>query len=78
MLFLSRRNIRQKNMETVETLKLEIKKLSSQAIQTKMDLHDLSEELPTGWERIMETAEKTFLTYQKLAEARQKLAAFVG
>jgi hypothetical protein len=62
-------------METPETLKLEIKRLSSHAIQTKLDLHDLSEELPTGWERIMETAEKTFLTYQKLAEVRKKLAA---
>jgi len=65
-------------METAETLKLEIKKLSSQAIQTKLDLHDLSEELPTGWERILEVAEKTFVTYQKLAEARKKLAALGG
>jgi hypothetical protein len=65
-------------VETVETLKLEIKKLSSQAIQTKMDLHDLAEELPTGWERIREVAEKTFATYQKLAEARKKLAALGG
>jgi hypothetical protein len=65
-------------METVETLKAEIKKLSLQAIQTKMDLHDLSEELPAGWERILEVAEKTFVTYQKLAEARKKLAALGG
>jgi len=65
-------------METVETLKLEIKKLSSQAIQAKMDLHDLSEELPTGWERIHEVAGKTLVTYQKLAEARKKLAALGG
>jgi len=55
-----------------------IKKLSSQAIQCKLDLHDLSEELPTGWERILEVAEKTYLTYQKLAEARRKLAALGG
>ena len=65
-------------METSETLKLEIKKLSSQAVQAKMDLHDLSEELPTGWERILEVAEKTSLTSQKLAEARRKLAALSG
>ncbi len=65
-------------VETVETLKLEIKKLSSQAIQTKMDLHDLSEELPTGWERIREVAEKTFGTHQQLAETRKKLAALGG
>ena len=41
-------------METIETLKAEIKKLSSQAVQAKMDLHDLSEELPANWERIPE------------------------
>ena len=65
-------------METIETVKAEIKKLSSQAIQSKMDLHDLSEELPTGWERIREVAEKTFGIYQQLAEARKKLAALGG
>jgi len=43
-----------------------------------MDLHDLSEELPTGWERIPEVAEKTFVTCQKLADARKKLAALGG
>ena len=64
-------------METIDTLKAEIKKLSSQAVQTKLDLHDLSEELPTGWERIREVAEKTYVTYQKLAEARRKLAELV-
>jgi hypothetical protein len=62
-------------METIETVKAEIKKLSNQAVQAKMDLHDLSEELPTNWERIPEQAQKTFAIYQKLAEARQKLAA---
>ena len=62
-------------METVETLKSEIKKLSSQAVQAKMDLHDLSEELPTNWERIPEMAQKTFQIYEKLITAKQKLAA---
>ena len=65
-------------METVDTLKAEIKRLSSQAIQTKMDLHDLSEELPTGWERIPEVAKKTFQTFEKLVAAKQKLAALGG
>ena len=40
-------------METVESLKAEIKKLSSQAVQTKMDLHDLAEELPANWETVI-------------------------
>ena len=61
-------------MEDIDTLKAEIKKLNSQATQLKMDLHDLSEELPIGWERIPEIAEKTFQAYQKLTEARNKLA----
>jgi hypothetical protein len=80
LLFNARRDAapNRKIMETVETLKLEIKKLSSQAIQTKMDLHDLSEELPTGWERIPEVAQKTFQTYEKLIAAKQKLATLGG
>jgi hypothetical protein len=65
-------------METIETLKLEIKRLSSQAVQAKMDLHDLSEELPTNWERIPEMAQKTFQIYEKLVAARQRLAALGG
>ncbi len=61
-------------MADIDTLKAEIKKLNAQATQLKMDLHDLSEELPIGWERIPEVAEKTFLAYQKLTVTRQKLA----
>ena len=65
-------------IETIETLKAEIKKLSSQAVQAKMDLHDLSEELPTNWERIPEVAQKTFQIYEKLIAAKQRLAALGG
>ena len=65
-------------METIESLKAEIKKLSSQAVQAKLDLHDLSEDLPTGWERIPTVAEKTYVIYQKLAEARSKLTVLGG
>lgn len=65
-------------METVETLKAEIKKFSSQAVQAKMDLHNLSEELPTNWERIPEVAQKTFQIYKKIIAAWQRLAALGG
>jgi len=61
-------------METIETLKAEIKKLSLQAVQAKMDLHDLSEELPANWERIPEVAQKTFQVYERLIAAQQKHA----
>ena len=35
-------------MEDVEALKAQIKKLNAQATNLKMNLHDLSEDLPTG------------------------------
>jgi hypothetical protein len=65
-------------MEEIDTLKAEIRKLNAQATQLKMDLHDLSEELPIGWERITEVAAKTHQAYEKLAAARYKLAASGG
>jgi hypothetical protein len=75
---LNKTNIAQTIMETVETVKSEIKKLRSQAVQAKLDLHDLSEELPMNWERIPEVAGKTFQTYEKLIAAKQRLAALGG
>ena len=59
-------------MSDVETLKAEIKKLSAKAIQAKMNLHDLSEELPIGWETIMAVAQKA---HDAFAELEQKRAA---
>ena len=43
-------------MAHIDELKLQIRKLNAKATQAKMDLHDLSEELPTNWERIPEVA----------------------
>ena len=43
-------------MADIDTLKAEVKKLNAKATQAKMDLHDLSEELPTNWEKILEVA----------------------
>ncbi|HET6718462.1 MAG TPA: CCE_0567 family metalloprotein [Rhodocyclaceae bacterium] len=58
-----------------EELKALVKKLNAQATQAKMDLHDLSEELPLGWEKIPEQAQKTYEAYARLTEARKQLAA---
>ena len=58
-----------------DELKALVKKLSAQATQAKMDLHDLSEELPLGWESIPTQAQKTYEAYARLSEARQQLAA---
>lgn len=65
-------------MEDIDTLKAQVKKLNQQATALKMDLHDLSEDLPTGWERIMEVAQKTYDVHASLTEARKVLAAAGG
>ncbi len=61
-------------MSDVETLKAELKKLNARATQAKMDLHDLSEELPTNWERIPDVAKLAFDAHVALVAARKKLA----
>jgi hypothetical protein len=59
----------------VDALKAELKKLNARATQAKMDLHDLSEELPTHWQKILEVAQAAFDAHRALAEARARLAA---
>jgi len=65
-------------MEDVEALKAQIKKLNAQATNLKMNLHDLAEDLPTGWEKIPEVAAQAFQAYKSLTEARSRLAASGG
>jgi len=62
-------------MADVETLKAEVKKLNAKATQAKMDLHDLSEELPINWEKILDVAQGAHAAYAALTEARKQLAA---
>jgi hypothetical protein len=60
-------------MSDVEELKAKIKKLSARAINQKMNLHDLSEDLPTNWTSIMAVAQETYDAFQELEEARKTL-----
>jgi hypothetical protein len=60
-------------MSDVETLKAEIKKLSAKATQAKMDLHDLSEELPISWETIMAVAQRAHDAFSELEKKRAAL-----
>lgn len=53
-----------------EDLKAELKKLSAKATQAKMDLHDLSEELPVNWRSIMEVAKRAYDAYEQLETLR--------
>ncbi len=64
--------------EDIEQLKAQIKKLNAQATNLKMNLHDLAEDLPTGWEKIPEVAAQAFEAYRNLTEARSRLAANGG
>jgi len=59
----------------VDVLKAEIKKLSAKAMQAKMDLHDLSEELPINWPTIMDVARRTHDAFSELERKRAKLKA---
>jgi hypothetical protein len=58
-----------------ETLKAGVKRLSSQAVQAKMNLHDLAEELPIGYEEILSVAQRAYDTYRELESKRAQLRA---
>ena len=60
-------------MADIDTLKAEVKKLNAKATQAKMDLHDLSEELPINWQTIMTVAQETQDAYAALDAARKTL-----
>lgn len=62
-------------MADLDALKAQVKKLNQQATALKMDLHDLSEDLPTGWEKIPELASRAYEAHAALSEARKALAA---
>jgi hypothetical protein len=62
-------------MNDADVLKAELKRLNARATQAKMDLHDLSEELPVNWQKILEVAQAAHDAHAALAAARVRLAA---
>jgi hypothetical protein len=62
-------------MSDAEALKAEVKKLSAKAMQAKMDLHDLSEELPVNWGTIMAVAQRAHEAFALLDQKRAALKA---
>ncbi len=60
--------------ESLQELKARARKLSARAMQCKMELHDLSEELPVNWERILDVAQRTHDAFSALQEARTRIA----
>jgi hypothetical protein len=61
------------HMAETDTLKAEIRKLSAQAMQAKMDLHDLSEELPINWPQIPAVAQRAVEAFKLLESKREEL-----
>lgn len=62
-------------MSDTAALKSEIKKLSAQAMQAKMDLHDLAEELPINWPQILSVAQRAYDSFKLLESKREELKA---
>jgi hypothetical protein len=56
-----------------EALRAELKKLSARAMALKMDLHDLSEELPQRWQAIPDVARRTHEAFAELEAKREAL-----
>jgi hypothetical protein len=59
----------------LDTLKAELKKLSAKAMQLKMDLHDLSEELPQNWQLIPVLAKQAYDAFEALEAKRAEMKA---
>jgi hypothetical protein len=60
---------------TAEELRALQKKLSARAMNLKLELHDLSEELPLGWEKIPEVAQRAHEAFAALTALRARIAA---
>ncbi|OAA26886.1 putative conserved small protein containing a coiled-coil domain [Frankia sp. EI5c] len=59
----------------VAAVKQRLRKMNSKASQLKLDLHDLSEELPLGWETILDVARRTYDAYAEIALLENELRA---
>ncbi len=60
-------------MADIDALKTEVKKLSARAMNLKMNLHDLSEELPINWQSIPQLAQEAYDAFRTLEEKRAEL-----
>jgi hypothetical protein len=60
-------------MSDIDTLKADLRKLSAKATNMKMNLHNLSEELPINWLSILSVARETYDAFKALEQARKAL-----
>lgn len=61
-------------MNETEEARNRVRKLNSRAGTAKMELHDLTEDLPINWSGIIGVAEKTFAIFEELDAAKAELA----
>ena len=52
-----------------------LRKLTGRASRLKLDLHDLAEDLPTGWDQIPDVAARTYEAYAEMAGLEAQLGA---
>ncbi|MGO7186177.1 CCE_0567 family metalloprotein [Rhizobium brockwellii] len=62
-------------MAELEELKKTVRQLTWRAGIAKIDLHDLTDDLPRGWSEITSFAEKAARAFAALAAAKRELAA---
>ncbi len=60
-------------MSDIENLRNQVKKLKREAAERSMELHDLTEELPGAYQRIMEVAARTYEKHLEWAKASEEL-----
>ena len=56
-------------------LRAELRRWNSRATRLKLDLHDLAEDLPVGWEGILELAAATHEAYAHVDRIQRELEA---
>jgi hypothetical protein len=61
------------SQQTIEELKMQVKRLNSKAGQLKMDLHDLAEGLPKDYQELTALAAQTYEVYRELHELKCQL-----
>lgn len=54
--------------------RVRLRRLNGRATRLKLDLHDLAEDLPTGWENIPDLAARTHEAYAEIARLQEELA----
>lgn len=64
--------------DELEALKAQMRKLKREASETAMELHDLTEELPGAYMRIMDVAHTAFLKHSEYFKVADEVKRYEG